>query len=176
MTLVTCLLVAGAIWLDRDRPAPAGAYGIVPQPGAATVAAPAPLEVGDMVPNFRLRSTDGTHVELASLRGQPVILTFWTTWCLACLDQLPAMQQVAGAHGDVRALGIAVGEPSGRVSSAADDHGATFPMLLDSDKAVAHTYGYWDYPVTLVIDADGVITAIHSGPVSAEEMEADINT
>jgi peroxiredoxin len=47
-------------------------------------------------------------------------------------------------------------------------------VLLDREEEVAHHYGFWSYPVTVVIDAEGTIVAIHGGPVSREELEADL--
>jgi len=173
VTGVVLVLVAGALWVDRDRHAPVAGYGIVPQPGASAVSLAAGLEVGDVAPNFRLLAAAGEIVELAGLRGEPVVLHFTTTWCLECASQVPGLQQLADEGAQV--LGIDVSESAGRVSAAADRAGATYPMLLDTDSEVAHHYGYWEYPVTVVLDAEGVIVAIHVGQVEVKEIAADLD-
>jgi peroxiredoxin len=166
-------LVAAAIWLDRDLGDPVAGYGIVPQPGASEVAVlQSALTVGDLVPNFRLLATDGEVVELAELRGQPVLVQFWTTWCLECTNGIPVLQQLSEGYANrVLVLGIDIGEGAGRVDRAASDHGGRYPMLLDADEEVSRHYGAYDLPVTIVIDADGVISSIESGPTTAGSLQ-----
>jgi peroxiredoxin len=173
---VVIALVASAFWLDRNRPAPVAGYGPILQPGGVTVVTGSGLAVGELAPDFRLRTTDGEIVELSSLRGQPVVLHFWTTWCLDCAADLPALQELAGAEGDgVTVLGIDVGEPAGRVQDAAARHGAGYPMLLDRDEAVAAAYGATAYPATVLVDASGVVQAIHQGPISPDELRSQVD-
>jgi peroxiredoxin len=169
-------LVFGAVWMDRDRHDPVPPYGIVPQPATTTVPVldSAPT-AGDPAPNFRLLATNGDVVELADLRGQPLVIHFWTTWCLECAPELSALQQAESDQG-IQVVGIAVGETSDRVDQAADTGGASYPMLLDRDKEVSHYYGVWDYPATLVIDADGVIGSVTMGPISPEDLQRQLDS
>lgn len=165
-----------ALLLDRSLAEPVAHLGIIPQPGATTDALPAvELEVGSVAPNFVLKGIDGDLVELADLRGAPVVLQFGTSWCIACTAEMPGLQELADARrGQLHVLGIDVGEGRDRARTAAEDHGVTYPLLLDREEEVAHHYGFWSYPVTVVIDAEGTIVAIHGGPVSREELEADL--
>lgn len=172
---LVALLALGAPWLDRDRHEPIAGYGVIPQPGEVTVTAPGPaLVVGQQASNFRLLATDGEVVELASLRGRPVLLHFWTTWCLECTSAMPGLQQLATDRGDLQLLAIDVAEDSGRAGDAADRLGVTYPVLLDTDEEVSHRYGVWEYPVTIVIDAEGVIVAIHAGPMPLDQVRAEV--
>lgn len=169
-------LVIGALWADRGRHEPVAGYGVIPQPGATAEAIPlAALAVGAQAPNFRLPGADGEIVELAGLRGQPTVLHFWTTWCLTCADDLPVMQDLAERSDDVQVLGIDVGEPAGRVSAAADRHGVTYPMALDRDESVARAFGVVDYPATILVGADGVITSIQAGPVTSDALREQVD-
>jgi peroxiredoxin len=144
--------------------------GIPPGPIPAVTLAP-----GDQAPNFRLKPLDGNAVELAGLRGTPVVLHFWTTWCIACAADMPGLAQLADDLGnDVHVLGINVGESASRAEMAASTAGAAYPILRDADEEVAHHYGFWDYPATVVIDANGRIVAIHDGQVSADQIRADL--
>jgi peroxiredoxin len=58
--------------------------------------------VGDQAPNFRLTLVDGTHVQLADLRGQVVVINFWATWCVPCRTELPTLDayyRIVRQHG-----------------------------------------------------------------------------
>ncbi len=177
IALVIALVVV-AIWLDRDRNDPVAGYGIVPQPGTSEVATlQSALAVGDLAPNFRLRTTDGEVVELADFRGQAVVVQFWTTWCIECASEVPTLQQLSDGYADrAQVLGVDIGEGSGRVERAADEHGAQYPMLLDADEEVSRHYGAFDLPTTIVIDADGVISSIESGAMTAENLQNRLDT
>ena len=173
VALVIALALA-AIWLDRGRHDPVARFGIVPQPGASELpAAQSTLAAGDPAPNFRLRTSDGEIVEIADLRGQPVLIHFWTTWCLVCIAEFSTLQEFADAHaGNLHVLGVNAGEGSGRVNEAADAHGANYPMLLDRELDVSRRYGVEDYPVTIVIDARGIIASVDIEALSPEELES----
>jgi peroxiredoxin len=175
VALVT-LLVTGALWADRDRHDPVAGYGVIPQPGAMSVAAlESGLDVGNLAPNFRLLGVDGEIVELSSLRGRPVLVHFWTTWCLDCAVSLPMMQELSGRYGDgLHVLGIDVGESASRVETAAERHGAGYPMLLDRDESVAGSYGVTTYPATVVIDPEGVVVSIQAGTATSDEVRNQV--
>jgi len=175
LTVLVAGLVAGAVWLDRDRHAPVAGYGPIPQPGATLATPGSSLAIGEPAPNFRLLDTEGNVVELSRRRGRPVLIHFWTTWCLDCAVDLPVLQDLSGHYGDyLQVLGIGVGEPAGRVEAAAGRHGANYTMLLDRDGSVAAAYGVTAYPVTVVIDAGGVVRAIHEGPVDIGGLQGQI--
>jgi len=175
VALVT-LLVTGALWADRGRHDPVAGYGVIPQPGAMSVAAlESGLDVGNLAPNFRLLDVDGEIVELSDLRGQPVLVHFWTTWCLDCAVDLPMMQELTVQYGDgLHVIGIDVGETAGRVDAAAERHGARYPMLLDRDEEVSRAYGVTTYPATVVIDPEGVVVSIQAGTATSDEVRNQV--
>jgi len=157
-------IVLGAIWLDRDRFDPAPASGIVPQPGETTFAVPSgTLAEGDLAPNFILRTPQNEPVELANLRGEVVVLHFWATWCLACRDDVPALNGIDDQDG-VTVFGIAVGDEPSRAAAAAGDYEITYEVLVDPDSEVAAAYGATSLPVTVVIDPNGQVQSVTHGP------------
>lgn len=177
LVALVILLVTGALWADRGRHHPVAGYGVIPQPGEASAVLESGLDAGDPALNFRLLDTDGEIVELSSLRGRPALIHFWTTWCLDCAVDLPVLQELAVQYGEgIEVIGIAVGEPAGRIEAAAGRHGARYRMLLDRDEEVSRAYGVTTYPVTYVIDADGVIVGIQVGPVAADELRNQVET
>ncbi len=173
--IAVALLVMAAIWLDRGAFAPAPASGLVPQPGETTLVVPGgPIAVGDLAPNFVLRTPDNEPIELASQRGEVVVLHFWATWCLECRAEVPALNGIDGQDG-VTVFGIAVGDDPPRVATAADDLDATYGMLVDPDGEVAAAYGATAYPFTIVIDPDGTVTSIVNGPFDPASLQEAVD-
>ena len=133
------------------------------------------VAVGQPAPDFRLQDTDGTAVALDDLAGQPVVLQFWTSWCLDCIDAIPMFQQVANAHPEeVVVLGVAPEETASRIDGALNRAGATYTTLLDTHATVSARYGANPLPFTVVIDANGTIVAVHEGRVSSAVIESDL--
>lgn len=110
-------------------------------------------------PDFTLPTLDGGQVQLASLRGRVVLLSFWTTWCRPCILDMPGLQsvqQVLHRRGFV-VVGVNVGEAPADVVAFARDLQLNFPVALDPRFTVAGRYGVTGVPATLLIDRDGRI-------------------
>ncbi len=173
--MLVAILVIATLWAERDRQDPVAGYGVLDARGIAVTSTITGVEVGQPAPDFRLQDTDGTAVALDDLAGQPVVVQFWTSWCLDCIDAIPIFQQVANAHpDDVVVLGIAPEETANRVNGALNRAGATYTTLLDTDGTVSDRYGASSVPFTVVIDASGTVVAVHEGRVSTAQIEADL--
>lgn len=107
-------------------------------------------------PDFQLPDPNGKMVSLRSQRGHPVFLNFWATWCPPCVEEMPAMEQLARAveNSDIRMLAISVDE-NWDVVRKFFAAGTKMGVLLDVDKKVAKAYGTEKYPETFLIDAAG---------------------
>src|SRR3970040_1477469 len=70
------------------------------------------LALGDAVPNFTLRNDDGGVVALADFRGKIVVLNFWATWCLPCIEEMPSLKRFAEKYADqgVQVIGVSLDE------------------------------------------------------------------
>jgi peroxiredoxin len=173
--VLVLVLVIATIWVERDRHEAVAGYGVLDASGVATMPVDAGVAVGQPAPVFRLQATTGDIVTLNDLVGQPVVLQFWTSWCLDCVDAIPIFQQVASTHADrVTVLGIAPEETASRTNGALDRAGATYATLLDIDGAVSARYGATPLPFTVVIDGAGQIVAVHEGRVSVAQLESDL--
>jgi peroxiredoxin len=144
--------------------------GTLPAPPADLPVAPQPQAVA---PDFTLTALDGQPVRLNDLRGRPVLINFWATWCPACRSELPALQAAYQRYGErVAFLGVDVKEPEETVAAFAQQSGLTFPILLDGDGAVgSQLYQARGIPTSLFIAPDGVVSVRHVGPLA----EADID-
>jgi peroxiredoxin len=126
------------------------------------------VSVGDMAPEFTLQGTGGSDYSLSQFRGQPVVIVFYPgDDTPVCTKQLNSYNNELGAFTGVGAQVLAISAQD--VSSHeqfAGKHGFGFPLLADTDKAVAGLYGTvgpLGYPrrSVFVVDASGVIRYVH---------------
>jgi peroxiredoxin len=118
------------------------------------------LAAGDLVPAFGAPLLDGDSLHLASLRGQPVLLNIWATWCAPCREEMPLLQELheqLGPRG-LRILGVSVdsrgSEPT--IRRFVDEGGYTFTILHDAADAVSREFRTsGGVPETFLIDGDG---------------------
>lgn len=132
------------------------------------------LDVGDKAVNFTLNDLDGSPVSLADFKGQPVMVNFWATWCAPCRIEMPELQAAYEAYEDEGLVILAVNEAeTAEVAREyfVDDMGLTFTALLDEDGAIATVFGNFALPSTFFIDPEGIITVIHRGPMTFEQIE-----
>ena len=147
---------------------------------------PKPVAVGDMAPAFNLQTLSGEEVDLASLKGEIVVLDFWATWCGPCKRGLPELQKVVNwiEENDlpVKVFGVDVWEQGSTeekmaiVSKFWSDQKFTFPTLLDLDDSVVGEYGLTGIPGTFIIGQDGKVMKFHGGfdPGMAENLKKEL--
>ncbi|MDA8212392.1 MAG: TlpA disulfide reductase family protein [Clostridia bacterium] len=133
-------------------------------------------QVGYPAPDFTLTDLGGKTVSLSDLRGEPVYLNFWATWCPPCREEMPDIQQVYTEKGQqVRFLAVNLTGTEKSVQGVREflsAGGYTFPVLLDEDNAVAEQYQVRAIPTSIFIDAAGVITYRYAGAMNKEKLEA----
>ncbi len=133
-----------------------GAAGCSSSPESA-----APSVPDRSAPDFQLQSLDGQSVSLSSLRGSPVMINFWASWCGPCRAEMPFIQAVfedeEWTQQGLVILAINIGESSSTAREFMEDNGLTFTVLLDRDQSVAQNYGVRAIPTTLFIDKNGII-------------------
>jgi len=104
-------------------------------------------------PAFILDTLEGAPVDLATLRGQPVLVHFFATWCEPCRDEFVSLAHLAAERASLKILTINVGEVPARVRRFAEDERIAVPILLDSDRKVTRAWSVTVLPTTLVLDA-----------------------
>jgi len=109
-------------------------------------------------PDFELADWSGKKVSLRGLRGRPVLLNFWATWCPPCVEEMPGMDDLARrlAGSDAVVLSVSVDE-NWDVVRRFFPQGTPMTVLLDSNKDVPKLYGTEKYPETFLIDAQGKV-------------------
>jgi cytochrome c biogenesis protein CcmG/thiol:disulfide interchange protein DsbE len=129
--------------------------------------------VGRPAPPFNLPAMGGgSTVNLQSLRGRPVVLNFWATWCGPCLQEHPVLLQAAAQRRDVQFVGIIFDDKPEQVEKFLRQRGSAYPTLLDEDGSIAIAYGLQGVPETFFIDAQGTVVAKHSFPLDPETLSS----
>lgn len=123
--------------------------------------------LGSIAPDFTLNDLEGEPVTLSQLRGQPVMINFWATWCIPCRAEMPAFQRAYEAHKDAGLVILAVNVEEGPelVRPFVTELELTFDILYDSQAEVTKTYLVTGLPRTLFVDRQGVIKHIQVGEV-----------
>lgn len=131
------------------------------------------LEPGQLAPDFELTGLDGKPVRLSELRGRPLLLNFWATWCAPCRQEMPLLQKAAERHAEqgLVVVGVDVGEEAEAVRNYIEALGVGFPILLDSTQDVSDLYRVYGLPTSFFIDPQGVIDFRLIGPLDAQSLE-----
>ena len=116
--------------------------------------------------------------ELDALKGYPVVVNKWASWCGPCRAEFPAFQRVSVELGTrVAFLGVDAGDGPGPAAKFLDEYPTSFPHISDPEleavEALGITGSFW--PTTAFFDADGRQTHVRQGPyLSAAELRADV--
>jgi thiol-disulfide isomerase/thioredoxin len=141
--------------------------------GGSMVGKPAP----DFVLPVAANGDPGARMQIAELKGQPVILDFWATWCGPCAVQAPILDRIARRYQKkgLVVLGVNVDDPPQVATQYALQKGLSYPILVDGARDAATRYGVDKLPSVVVIDKQGNIAAYLTGiidEVSLDEIVA----
>jgi len=132
--------------------------------------------IGKPAPSFALREAGtGQTVDLASFKGKPVVINFWATWCGPCWEEHPVL--VANARRlqpNVQFLGIVFDDTEQKILSFLQQRGSGYPTLVDEKGKTAIAYGVGGVPETFFLDANGTIVAKFNGPMSTDDLQANL--
>ena len=169
--LIGVVVVLGGIWISMSR---------VPESetGAASEGLQTAPRSGFLAPDFTLTTLDGNSVRLGDLRGNPVLINFWASWCGPCRAEMPHIQAASEAHADDGLVVLAVNqmESPPPVARFVEEFALTFPVPMDSHGSVSATYRARALPTSFFVDADGVVRDTFTGPMSGGLLESKLKT
>ena len=137
------------------------------------------IKVGQVAPDFSVEMLDGRTIKLSELRGKVVMLCFWATWCPPCRQEMAHLQEGVIDHftgKDLVVLPISRGEKREVVEKFITDHGYTFGVGLDPERAIYDQYASNFVPRTFIINKRGKVTYRVAGydEATAEAVNAAI--
>lgn len=170
ITMMILILILSAVWTFISRAPEASSHQSGPPPN--------PKE-GFTAPDFTLDLLDGGQLTLSELRGHPVVLNLWASWCLPCRSEMPAIEKIYQRYKDVGLIVIGLNMTSqdseADVSAFVQELGLTFPIVLDRDGSVQSLYQLLGLPSTYFIDQQGIIRSIVvGGPMSEATIQSNI--
>ena len=164
-------LLGGTLWLWRRpalrRPLALSAFGGIAVAGLAAGILALTQPQRTPLPALILRDLQGRAVALQRLRGQPLVLNLWATWCPPCRRELPLLAQAARSTPGVRIVLVDQGQDAATVRAyLAATHLDPPLVLLDADGALLRAYHSPGLPTTLFIGANGRLASVHVGELS----------
>lgn len=139
------------------------------------VGSPAPLRALHRDAN-RLLAGKGLDARIAALRGYPIVVNVWGSWCVPCRQEFPLFQRLSARLGKrVAFLGVDTQDPAKEAARFLRGHPVSYPSYQDLDKAIFNRYGLVGVPSTIFYDARGRKAFLHSGVYRREaDLRADI--
>lgn len=139
----------------------------------------APL-VGHPAPDFTLvpwNDPAQPSLQLSALKGKPIVLNVWASWCGPCKQEAPMFESAWLRHqpDGVVFLGIDYQDQTQEAQQFLHDYGITYPAGPDASGAISVAYGVSNVPTTIFIDRAGIVVRKILGPVDAATLEDEIH-
>lgn len=131
-------------------------------------------QVRSLAKNFQLEKlANDEKLSLSDLKGKPVVLNFWATWCGPCKQEMPLFERTWNEFKDkgLVLIGINVMDDKGNAKRFIESFGITYTNLYDSSGEVSSSYGVIALPATFFIDKEGKIYKKNYGPFLGESGE-----
>ena len=117
----------------------------------------------------------GPKVTLSGLRGRPMVVNVWASWCPPCAKEMPYLVKARAAAGDrVLFLGIDLEDDRAQGLAWAHDLSMNFPSVYDPDGEVKKPLGLLGPPVTFLVRPDGTVAYTHQGPLASAAQVAEL--
>lgn len=121
---------------------------------------------------FDVTDTAGRHHRLSDLHGRWVVVNFWATWCVPCIQEIPEIGAFAREHPDVAVIGIATdAEDPAKVKRFAAKLGHTYPLVLSNDAVERELGRPAALPTTKIYDPEGRLVYDRAGRVDRKSLE-----
>lgn len=166
---VAALVIAGSIALAvRDD---GGSSSTTASSSLAIVAVDGVEGLPRTVAELPGTDTEAFRSLLGNLRGTPVVVNLWASWCEPCQREMPMLSAAALDERDVQFLGVDTLDSRSGAESFIAEHAVSFPSLFDPDASVRTEFGSFGLPVTVFFDADGNQVAKVDGELSQSALD-----
>jgi cytochrome c biogenesis protein CcmG, thiol:disulfide interchange protein DsbE len=135
-------------------------------------------QAGEVIPDFELPTLDGRIVRLSALRGSPVVINFWATWCGPCKQEMPLLVEQynwnKGKGLRVLAIDTLANDNVEDMRAYAQKYNMNFDVLVDEKDAVAGGWNVMGLPTTFFINADGTVAKVHVGQLTPDQLKENM--
>ena len=133
----------------------------------------------DPAPDFTVYTADGKAVKLSDMKGTPVVLNFWASWCPPCKSEMPDFDEICKEFdGKVTFMMVNLTDGVQETVESARNFihmmEYTFPVYYDTDMDASTVYGIQSIPTTFFIDAEGKLIAYANGAMDGETLKRGI--
>ena len=131
------------------------------------------IHPGDLARDFDAGNLDALRFRLSDLRGRPVVINFWATWCTSCLAEMPTLEEQRQRHeaDGLTILAVNVGESLDGARGFIDALELfEFAIAMDPDLTISDMYAVQGLPHSVFIDRNGVIQAEYRGQLDEDTM------
>lgn len=137
------------------------------------------VSVGKPAPPFELEALDGSRLSSRDLRGRPLVINFWASWCTECRKEHPLLMEAHDRLGErIAFVGVIFQDSEknarGYLVEMGDIASGSYPNLKDPGSRVAIDYGVYGVPETFFVDRRGVVAAKRVGRVTPEILEVEL--
>ena len=174
IAVVVLAVSVGGGWLwssasEPDLDARLTTPGEVPYPSIATNSAIA----GTSLPKASLLTLDERTIDSSELFGKPLILNFWYSTCEPCRREMPVLAASAATHSStVRFVGINMNDSIETATAFAAKYNVSYDIMFDPSGSFIGSLGIGTAPMTLFVDAQGIIVDQVAGEISADKLES----
>jgi cytochrome c biogenesis protein CcmG, thiol:disulfide interchange protein DsbE len=127
-------------------------------------------------PSFTLKTIEGKTFSLERVRGEPIVLNFWASWCLGCRVEHPYLLQAWKKYGSegVAFVGVVYQDTASDARGFMKEYGGDWPSVMDPGGLTAINYGVVKIPETYFIDRDGIVQYKSAGQVTPGLLKSQI--
>ena len=170
------VLILGAIWVLEGGRADTAAEESITVTLTGGLGGVTP-RVGEAAPGFTLEGLSGGPLSLADLRGHPVVINLWASWCPPCRGEMPDLENLAREYRETGLVVLAVNLQDYRstVERYASTVGLeTIAIVLDSEGAVADRYNLTNLPTSYFVDREGNVRDVNLGALTERGLRAKV--
>lgn len=134
----------------------------------------ATLHFNQAPPDFTFPQS-GRYAKLSAMTGKAVVINFWTTWCHACIDEMPYFLKMKETFGDRVAFITLSNEAVGVAPAFLAQHHLQLPLLEDPHGVIFGAYSVALYPVTVIVSAGGAVSYVSVGGLDWPELQGAVD-
>jgi cytochrome c biogenesis protein CcmG/thiol:disulfide interchange protein DsbE len=140
--------------------------GVAITPASSVIQIGSPL-VGKPAPGLVGTTLEGMPFDLASLRGSPVLVNFWASWCVPCRDEFPLLAAAEQRHSadGLKIVGVLFKDDAAPARAFVAQEKADWPTVADPDGTIARPWDVLAPPQTYFVDRAGVVRDLQIGQV-----------